>query len=116
MCIRDSYQVIRNEHLVKMKDEAIVCNIGHFDNEIDVASLKNYEWENIKPQVDHITLPSGNRIILLAEGRLVNLGCATGHPSFVMSNSFTNQVLAQIELFTKGSEYDKEVYAAQASL
>lgn len=105
-----NYQVIRNEHLVKMKDEAIVCNIGHFDNEIDVASLKAYEWENIKPQVDHITLPSGNRIILLAEGRLVNLGCATGHPSFVMSNSFTNQVLAQIELFTKGNEYAKEVY------
>ena len=105
-----NYQVIRNEHLVKMKDEAIVCNIGHFDNEIDVASLKEYEWENIKPQVDHITLPSGNRIILLAEGRLVNLGCATGHPSFVMSNSFTNQVLAQIELFTKGDEYAKEVY------
>ena len=75
-----NYQVIRNEHLVKMKDEAIVCNIGHFDNEIDVASLKAYEWENIKPQVDHITLPSGNGIILLAEGRLVNLGCATGHP------------------------------------
>ena len=93
-----------------MKDEAIVCNIGHFDNEIDVASLKEYEWENIKPQVDHITLPSGNKIILLAEGRLVNLGCATGHPSFVMSNSFTNQVLAQIELFTKGDEYAKEVY------
>ena len=105
-----NYQVIRNEHLVKMKDEAIVCNIGHFDNEIDVASLKEYEWENIKPQVDHITLPSGNKIILLAEGRLVNLGCATGHPSFVMSNSFTNQVLAQIELFTKGNEYGKEVY------
>ena len=105
-----NYQVIRNEHLEKMKDEAIVCNIGHFDNEIDVASLKDYQWENIKPQVDHITLPSGNRIILLAEGRLVNLGCATGHPSFVMSNSFTNQVLAQIELFTKGSEYGKEVY------
>jgi adenosylhomocysteinase len=105
-----NYQVIRNEHLVKMKDEAIVCNIGHFDNEIDVASLKSYEWDNIKPQVDHITLPSGNKIILLAEGRLVNLGCATGHPSFVMSNSFTNQVLAQIELFTKGSEYGKEVY------
>ena len=105
-----NYQVIRNEHLEKMKDEAIVCNIGHFDNEIDVASLKGYEWDNIKPQVDHITLPSGNRIILLAEGRLVNLGCATGHPSFVMSNSFTNQVLAQIELFTKGNEYGKEVY------
>ena len=105
-----NFQVIRHEHLVRMKDEAIVCNIGHFDNEIDVASLKQYEWDNIKPQVDHITLPSGNKIILLAEGRLVNLGCATGHPSFVMSNSFTNQVLAQIELFTKGNEYGKEVY------
>ena len=105
-----NFQVIRHEHLVRMKDEAIVCNIGHFDNEIDVASLKQYEWDNIKPQVDHITLPSGNKIILLAEGRLVNLGCATGHPSFVMSNSFTNQVLAQIELFTKGDEYAKEVY------
>ncbi|MDP6852142.1 MAG: adenosylhomocysteinase, partial [Prochlorococcaceae cyanobacterium ETNP1_MAG_8] len=92
-----NFEVIRHEHLIQMKDEAIVCNIGHFDNEIDVASLKNYQWENIKPQVDHITLPSGHKIILLAEGRLVNLGCATGHPSFVMSNSFTNQVLAQIE-------------------
>ena len=105
-----NFQVIRNDHLVKMKDEAIVCNIGHFDNEIDVASLKDYGWENIKPQVDHITLPSGNKIILLAEGRLVNLGCATGHPSFVMSNSFTNQVLAQIELFVKGEKYGNEVY------
>ncbi|WP_353078752.1 adenosylhomocysteinase [Synechococcus lacustris] len=105
-----NYQVIRNEHLLEMKDQAIVCNIGHFDNEIDVASLKQYEWDNIKPQVDHIILPSGNRIILLAEGRLVNLGCATGHPSFVMSNSFTNQTLAQIELFTKPNEYDKKVY------
>ena len=105
-----NFQVIRNDHLIKMKDEAIVCNIGHFDNEIDVASLKNYGWENIKPQVDHITLPSGNKIILLAEGRLVNLGCATGHPSFVMSNSFTNQVLAQIELFTKGDQYADQVY------
>jgi len=101
-----NYQVITHENLVKMIDEAIVCNIGHFDNEIDVASLKNYQWENIKPQVDHITLPSGNKIILLAEGRLVNLGCATGHPSFVMSNSFTNQVLAQIELFNKSEKYD----------
>jgi adenosylhomocysteinase len=82
-----------------MKHQAIVCNIGHFDNEIDVASLKQYQWENIKPQVDHVIFPDGKRIILLAEGRLVNLGCATGHPSFVMSNSFTNQVLAQIELF-----------------
>ena len=105
-----NFHVVRHEHLIRMKDEAIVCNIGHFDNEIDVASLKQYEWENIKPQVDHITLPSGNRIILLAEGRLVNLGCATGHPSFVMSNSFTNQVLAQIELFTKNKSYDKDVY------
>jgi adenosylhomocysteinase len=105
-----NFQVIRHEHLIRMKDQAIVCNIGHFDNEIDVASLKQYSWENIKPQVDHIILPSGNRIILLAEGRLVNLGCATGHPSFVMSNSFTNQVLAQIELFTKGEQYGKEVY------
>jgi len=105
-----NYQVITNENLVKMKDEAIVCNIGHFDNEIDVASLKDYPWEYIKPQVDHITLPSGNKIILLAEGRLVNLGCATGHPSFVMSNSFTNQVLAQIELFKKSDQYAKEVY------
>ena len=111
--LRDRYrqlQVIRGEHLVKMKDEAIVTSISHFDNEIDVASLKDYEWENIKPQVDHITLPSGNRIILLAEGRLVNLGTLPEHPSFVMSNSFTNQVLAQIELFTKGNEYGKEVY------
>jgi adenosylhomocysteinase len=105
-----NYQVIRHEHLLKMKDQAIVCNIGHFDNEIDVVSLKQYEWDNIKPQVDHIILPSGNRIILLAEGRLVNLGCATGHPSFVMSNSFTNQTLAQIELFTKPEKYEKKVY------
>ncbi len=105
-----NFQVIRHEHLICMKDEAIVCNIGHFDNEIDVSSLRKYEWENIKPQVDHITLPSGHKIILLAEGRLVNLGCATGHPSFVMSNSFTNQVLAQIELFTKGSHYSNQVY------
>ena len=105
-----NFRVIRHEHLIQMKDQAIVCNIGHFDNEIDVASLKQYPWDNIKPQVDHIVLPSGNRIILLAEGRLVNLGCATGHPSFVMSNSFTNQVLAQIELFTKGEQYEKQVY------
>ncbi len=105
-----NFQVICHKHLLQMKDEAIVANIGHFDNEIDVASLKSYKWENIKPQVDHITLPSGNKIILLAEGRLVNLGCATGHPSFVMSNSFTNQVLAQIELFTKGNKYKNNVY------
>jgi len=105
-----NFQVIRHEHLIKMKNESIVCNIGHFDNEIEVSSLKSYQWENIKPQVDHITLPSGNKIILLAEGRLVNLGCATGHPSFVMSNSFTNQVLAQIELFKYGVKYLNKVY------
>ncbi len=105
-----NYHVITHDHLVRMKHNAIVCNIGHFDNEIDVASLRQYPWENIKPQVDHISLPSGNRIILLAEGRLVNLGCGTGHPSFVMSNSFTNQVLAQIELFCHGDKYGNEVY------
>ncbi len=105
-----NYHVITHDHLVRMKHNAIVCNIGHFDNEIDVASLKQYDWDNIKPQVDHITLPSGNKLILLAEGRLVNLGCATGHPSFVMSNSFTNQVLAQIELFNHRDSYDNQVY------
>jgi adenosylhomocysteinase len=105
-----NYHVINHDHLVRMKHQAIVCNIGHFDNEIDVASLKQYEWENIKPQVDHIILPDGRRIILLAQGRLVNLGCATGHPSFVMSNSFTNQVLAQIELWSHGERYEHQVY------
>jgi len=105
-----NFQVIRHEHLIRMKNESIVCNIGHFDNEIEVSSLKSYEWENIKPQVDHITLPSGNKIILLAEGRLVNLGCATGHPSFVMSASFTNQVIAQIELWNNSKNYEKKVY------
>lgn len=105
-----NYNIIRHEHMEKMKDQAIVCNIGHFDNEIDVASLEKYEWENIKDQVDHIIFPDGKRIILLAQGRLVNLGCATGHPSFVMSNSFTNQTLAQIELFTNGGEYKNDVY------
>jgi adenosylhomocysteinase len=105
-----NYHVITHDHMAKMKNEAIVCNIGHFDNEIDVASLKTYEWDNIKPQVDHITFPDGKKIILLAEGRLVNLGCATGHPSFVMSNSFTNQVLAQMELFNNKGEYGNEVY------
>jgi adenosylhomocysteinase len=105
-----NFQVIGHEHLIRMKDQAIVCNIGHFDNEIDVASLKQYEWDTIKPQVDHVIFPDGKRIILLAEGRLVNLGCGTGHPSFVMSNSFTNQVLAQIELFSKGDQYEKQVY------
>ena len=97
--------VIRHEHMVAMKDEAIVCNIGHFDNEIDVASLSKYTWENIKPQVDHIIFPDGKRIILLAQGRLVNLDCATGHPSYVMSSSFANQTLAQIELFTRPDYY-----------
>jgi len=105
-----NYNVITHDHMVKMQDQSIVCNIGHFDNEIDIAGMKQYEWDNIKPQVDHIILPSGNRIILLAEGRLVNLGCATGHPSFVMSNSFTNQTLAQIELWTRGDNYKNEVY------
>ena len=102
--------IVTADHMREMKDRAILCNIGHFDNEIDIASLKDYKWENIKPQVDHISLPNGNKIILLAAGRLVNLGCATGHPSFVMSNSFTNQVLAQIELFKYGVKYQKKVY------
>jgi adenosylhomocysteinase len=97
--------VITRAHMDRMKNNAIVCNIGHFDTEIDVAGIKDCEWENIKPQVDHVIFPSGKRIILLAEGRLVNLGCGTGHPSFVMSNSFTNQVLAQIEMFTNSSAY-----------
>jgi adenosylhomocysteinase len=105
-----NYHVVTGAHMERMKDQAIVCNIGHFDNEIDVAYLHQHEWENIKPQVDHIIFPDGKRIILLAEGRLVNLGCATGHPSFVMSNSFTNQVLAQIELWQNGEKYDKQVY------
>ena len=98
--------VIRHEHMAAMKDQAIVCNIGHFDNEIDVASLEKYEWEEIKPQVDHIIFPDGKRIILLAKGRLVNLGCGTGHPSYVMSSSFANQTIAQIELFTKPEAYE----------
>jgi adenosylhomocysteinase len=102
--------VIRIEHMREMKDMAIVGNIGHFDNEIQVASLRNLKWTNIKPQVDMIEFPKGNRIILLSEGRLLNLGNATGHPSFVMSASFTNQVLGQIELFTKQGEYKNEVY------
>ena len=105
-----NYNVIRHEHMAAMRDEAIVCNIGHFDNEIDVASLRGYAWDNIKPQVDHITFADGKKIILLAEGRLVNLGCATGHPSFVMSASFTNQVMAQIELWQRPQHYDKKVY------
>ncbi len=105
-----NYHVITHEHMKKMKDQAIVCNIGHFDNEIDVASLEQYKWEEIKPQVDHIIFPDGKRIILLAQGRLVNLGCGTGHPSFVMSSSFANQTLAQIELFTRTSQYPVGVY------
>ena len=105
-----NYQVINHDHMAAMKDQAIVCNIGHFDNEIDCASLEQYEWENIKPQVDHVIFPDGKRIILLAQGRLVNLGCATGHPSFVMSSSFTNQTLAQIELFKNRDQYENEVY------
>ncbi|MBT5217336.1 MAG: adenosylhomocysteinase [Gammaproteobacteria bacterium] len=111
-----NYHVINKEHLEKMKDQAIVCNIGHFDNEIDVASMNDYEWINIKPEVDHIVFPDGKRIILLAEGRLVNLGCATGHPSFVMSNSFTNQTLAQIELWNHSEKYDNEVYVLPKAL
>ena len=103
-------RVITHDHMIAMKNEAIVCNIGHFDSEIDVASMRKYQWENIKPQVDHITLPSGNRIILLAEGRLVNLGCATGHPSYVMSSSFANQTLAQMELFCQTDRYPVGVY------
>jgi len=102
--------VITHEHMKRMKDQAIVCNIGHFDNEIEVASLKAYKWDNIKPQVDHIIFPDGKRIILLAEGRLVNLGCGTGHPSYVMSSSFANQVLAQIELFGNTKDYPVGVY------
>ncbi len=102
--------IITAAHMANMRDQAIVCNIGHFDNEIDVAGIKGLQWENIKPQVDHIIFPDGKRIILLAEGRLINLGCATGHPSFVMSNSFTNQTLAQIELFQNGAQYNNEVY------
>ncbi len=105
-----NYHVITHEHMKKMKDQAIVCNIGHFDNEIEVAALKQYTWENIKPQVDHIIFPDGKRIILLAEGRLVNLGCGTGHPSYVMSSSFANQTIAQIELFTNTAAYPVGVY------
>ncbi len=105
-----NFHVITHDHMKKMKDQAIVCNIGHFDNEIDVASLKQYAWEEIKPQVDHIIFPDGKRIILLAQGRLVNLGCGTGHPSYVMSSSFANQVIAQIELFTNTEKYPVGVY------
>ncbi|MCD6387954.1 MAG: adenosylhomocysteinase, partial [Desulfobulbaceae bacterium] len=103
-------RVIDRSHMEKMKDQAIVCNIGHFDSEIDIAGIRDLTWENIKPQVDHVIFPDGKRIIILAEGRLVNLGCATGHPSFVMSNSFANQVLAQIELWQNQGDYENQVY------
>ncbi|MEW5942507.1 MAG: adenosylhomocysteinase [Pseudomonadota bacterium] len=103
-------KVITHEHMLRMKDEAIVCNIGHFDSEIDIAAIRGYRWENIKPQVDHVVFPDGKKIIVLAEGRLVNLGCATGHPSFVMSASFTNQVMAQIELWNNPGKYPVGVY------
>lgn len=105
-----NYHVITHAHMAKMKDQAIVCNIGHFDNEIDVASLEKYQWDEIKPQVDHVIFPDGKRIILLAKGRLVNLGCGTGHPSYVMSSSFANQTIAQIELFTQTANYPVGVY------
>jgi len=105
-----NFSIITHEHMLAMRDQAIVCNIGHFDAEIEIASLRHYEWENIKPQVDHVIFPDGKRLIILAEGRLVNLGCATGHPSFVMSNSFCNQVLAQIELWKNAAQYENKVY------
>jgi len=108
--------VITHDHMLRMKSESIVCNIGHFDSEIDIASLRQYTWDNIKPQVDHVIFPDGKRLIVLAEGRLVNLGCATGHPSFVMSNSFTNQVLAQIELWHHYANYERKVYVLPKQL
>jgi adenosylhomocysteinase len=111
-----NFHVITHDHMRRMKHNAIVCNIGHFDSEIDVASLKQYAWENIKPQVDHILLPDGRRLILLAEGRLVNLGCGTGHPSYVMSSSFANQVIAQVELFTQTAKYPIGVYVLPKQL
>lgn len=111
-----NFHVITHEHMKKMKDQVIICNIGHFDSEIDIASLRQYKWENIKPQVDHVIFPDGKRLIVLAEGRLVNLGCATGHPSFVMSNSFTNQVLAQIELWQHSEKYPIGVYVLPKQL
>jgi adenosylhomocysteinase len=105
-----NFHVITHDHMMKMKDQAIVCNIGHFDNEIDVAGVEKYKWEEIKPQVDHVIFPDGKRIIMLAKGRLVNLGCGTGHPSYVMSSSFANQTIAQIELFTQTDKYPVGVY------
>ena len=105
-----NFNIITHQHMLLMRDQAIVCNIGHFDAEIDIASLRQYKWENIKPQVDHVIFPDGKRLIILAEGRLVNLGCGTGHPSFVMSNSFCNQVLAQMELWKNSAQYENKVY------
>jgi len=111
-----NFRIITHEHMLAMKNEAIVCNIGHFDSEIEIAQLRQYQWENIKPQVDHVIFPDGKRLIILAEGRLVNLGCATGHPSFVMSNSFCNQVLAQMELWQNHEKYQKDVYVLPKKL
>jgi adenosylhomocysteinase len=111
-----NYHVVTHDQMRRMKNQVILCNIGHFDSEIDIQSLRQYPWENIKPQVDHVIFPDGKRLILLAEGRLVNLGCATGHPSFVMSASFTNQVLAQIELFQHAENYQHQVYVLPKSL
>jgi adenosylhomocysteinase len=108
--------VITVDHMRAMKDRAIVCNIGHFDSEIQVASLRNYKWHNVKPQVDEVEFPDGKRLLLLAEGRLVNLGCATGHPSFVMSTSFSNQTLAQIELWNHAAKYERKVYTLPKAL
>ncbi|MDO9168217.1 MAG: adenosylhomocysteinase [Methylobacter sp.] len=105
-----NFNIITHQHMVAMRDQAIVCNIGHFDAEIEISSLRQYTWENIKPQVDHVIFPDGKRLIILAEGRLVNLGCGTGHPSFVMSNSFCNQVLAQMELWANAAQYENKVY------
>lgn len=111
-----NFNVITHNHMAAMRDQAIVCNIGHFDSEIEISSLRQYQWENIKPQVDHVIFPDGKRLIVLAEGRLVNLGCATGHPSFVMSNSFCNQVLAQIELWNHADKYENKVYVLPKKL
>jgi adenosylhomocysteinase len=113
-----NYHVITHDHMAKMKDQAIVCNIGHFDNEIDVAAIEKYQWEEIKPQVDHVIFPNGKRLILLAKGRLVNLGCATGHPSYVMSSSFANQTIAQIELWGErdSGKYPVGVYTLPKQL
>lgn len=111
-----NFNVITHDHMAAMRNQSIVCNIGHFDSEIEISSLRRYQWENIKPQVDHVIFPDGKRLIVLAEGRLVNLGCATGHPSFVMSNSFCNQVLAQIELWSHADKYENKVYVLPKKL